>query len=153
DRRLHPAQIYHAQPPARGRGGEVGRPQQRLALVVQLIALLPAEAVVPGGDHIHPAVEQVLRRGGGDAVAVGGICPVGDDQVDGFQPFEGGQAAAEELAADAAHHVADTQDVQVGRSFLPWASICRRSSPSQLGERGRAARSRWVSVINWGTAV
>ena len=66
--------------------------------------------MVAGGDDVHAAVQQVAGRI--RAVAVGGVLPVGNHQVDGLCLFQGGQVGPQELAADAAHHVADAQDVQ-----------------------------------------
>ena len=71
-------------------------------LLVQSIAFSPPESVVPGSNHIHTAVEQITGGGGGKPVAVGGIFPVGDDQVNAFQLFQRRQTLSEKLAANAA---------------------------------------------------
>ena len=106
-RHLDPAQVHHAKPLPRRSCRVVGRTEQGFAGVVVVVALPAAEAVVAGGDHVHPAVQQVFRRSRGDAVAVGGVLPVGDDQVNAFCLFQGGQVGAKKLTALAAHHVAN----------------------------------------------
>ena len=95
---LEPAQIDQAGTPAgRSPFRKVGGPQHIGMLLVQSIAFSPPESVVPGSNHIHTAVEQITGGGGGKPVAVGGIFPVGDDQVNAFQLFQRRQTLSEKL--------------------------------------------------------
>ena len=76
---LDPSHIHNAHPFARCSGRVVCRAEQSFAGIVKIVGFPAAETVVAGGDHIHAAVQQVFRRGGGDPVSIGGIFPVGND--------------------------------------------------------------------------
>ena len=142
---LEPAQIDQAGTPAgRSPFREVGGPQHIGMLLVQSIAFFPTESVVPGSNHIHTAVEQITGGGGGKPVAVGGIFPVGDDQVNAFQLFQRRQTLSEKLAANAANHVADTKNIHSGFTFL-WRSSGRPGSRRENLKMGQSAGRKSLS--------
>ena len=65
------------------------------------------KGVVPGGDEIRSALENLLGGGGGDAVARGGILPVDDGHVRPILPPQLRQRPLQVPAAAFAHHVPD----------------------------------------------
>ena len=98
--------------------GVIGGAQQHLAVLQGVVDLPAAEAVITPGDDVHAAVQQVPAGGRRDAVAVGGVLPVGDDQIHGLEPFDAGQPFPQEGAPHGAHHIADTEYMQHTHSLF-----------------------------------
>ena len=84
-----------------------------VVLVKVIVDLRAAETVVAEGDYINTAVEDEFCRGGGDAVAVGGIFTVGNDHVYVFGSFESRKFTSQELAAVTAYDVADAENIHI----------------------------------------
>ena len=90
-----------------GEGRIVERPDQpRLAHDVgQRLLLVPG--VVAERQAVGAGVEQLARRGLGDAEAGGGVLGVDDDELQAQAPAQAGQVVGEAVAARAADHVAE----------------------------------------------
>src|SRR5216683_4433489 len=67
--------------------------------------------VVAGGDDVGAKVEELLRDGGGDAEAAGGVLAIDDEEVDGVGVEDVGQVFADDVPAGGAEDIADEKDI------------------------------------------
>ena len=106
DRDLRAAHVEdgHA---ASGAGLAVVRGAQDVLVLVDVQVGAALERVVPGGDDVRAGLEDAPGGVGGDPVAVRGVLPVDDRDVDAVLPLDRAEPVLEELASHVPDHITD----------------------------------------------
>ena len=101
--------------------GEVGGPHDPLLAVEEPVDLAVAVRMVAEGDGVGAHRQQLARRLLGDPHAARRVLPVHDHEVERVGLAQVGQQGGERAPAEAAHDVADEQELHDGDSAKPGA--------------------------------
>ncbi len=67
--------------------------------------------MVAGGDDVGAEIEELVRDGGREAEAAGGVFAVDDEEIDGIGFKDVRQMFADDVAAGGAEDIADKEDI------------------------------------------